>query len=450
MLSARSLHFALSRLSSFAPLCRASTSSVRHFCLLGRNLTRYRAKEPLRDQLQNALTKNIEAKAAPRADSIPPRPLRQVIIRGGLFFFVASNVFSMIAAVNDFEMTQKRFQSVIDQAIYEFRRTFSFTPPQERKTEAAKLIWTIIGANVAIFLLWRVPTLVPLLWQYFSSGVASKSLCMPMLFSVFSHQNLMHLFFNMYVLNSFAIGAITLLGSSQFLAMYLSGGLFSSWVSLCQKAVMRSTMPSLGASGAICAVVGYICAKLPDTRVHIIFLPMFTFSAEYALYGLIAFELLCMFRILPIHRFIPLDNSAHVAGLLFGMYYANYGEQNYRSKSVNVSMSSSMVGQDGLWRKTALFTNRPKEERQREQDDDALRVMREKERRKEMRRKFTQENQAQQKRQKDIEKRHNEWTKQMEEEREAVKERIRVNKQKLEERKKSGMKGEGDDDGEEN
>lgn len=51
--------------------------------------------------------------------------------------------------------------------------------------------------------------------------------------------------------------------------------------------------------------------------------------------------------------------------------------------------------------------------------------MREKERRKEMRRKFTQENQAQQKRQKDIEKRHNEWTKQMEEEREAVKERIR-------------------------
>jgi rhomboid-like protein len=54
--------------------------------------------------------------------------------------------------------------------------------------------------------------------------------------------------------------------------------------------------------------------KIPDARLSIVFLPFFHFSAEQAIYGLIAFDLLGL-----IFRFRMFDHAAHLGGTLFGV-----------------------------------------------------------------------------------------------------------------------------------
>lgn len=48
--------------------------------------------------------------------------------------------------------------------------------------------------------------------------------------------------------------------------------------------------PSLGASGAIMTVLAAVCTKIPEGRLAIIFLPMFTFTAGNALKAIIAMD----------------------------------------------------------------------------------------------------------------------------------------------------------------
>jgi len=66
----------------------------------------------------------------------------------------------------------------------------------------------------------------------------------------------------------------------------LSGGVFASLVSLCVKSFTKSLLPSLGASGAIAALIGYVCIVASDAKISIIFLPQFQFSAGSLFYFL--------------------------------------------------------------------------------------------------------------------------------------------------------------------
>lgn len=121
-----------------------------------------------------------------------------------------------------------------------------------------------------------------------------------MVLSTFSHYSAFHIFANMYVLHSFSHGAVNTLGREQFLGLYLTGGVVSSFASYVCKTVTRQPGLSLGAvsilnmnaelgklmsfisflqSGAIMAILAYICSKYPDTQLSLLFLPMYTFSA---------------------------------------------------------------------------------------------------------------------------------------------------------------------------
>jgi rhomboid-like protein len=59
----------------------------------------------------------------------------------------------------------------------------------------------------------------------------------------------------------------------------MSAGVMASFASYAYKALTRQPGLSLGASGAIMAILAYVCAKYPDTQLSIIFLPMVQFSA---------------------------------------------------------------------------------------------------------------------------------------------------------------------------
>ncbi|XP_070801285.1 presenilin-associated rhomboid-like protein, mitochondrial isoform X2 [Pituophis catenifer annectens] len=165
---------------------------------------------------------------------------------------------------------------------------------------------------------------INLWWNSLSNGQRAVSgvLCFPMLLSTFSHFSFLHMVANMYVLWSFSTSIVSILGREQFMAVYLSAGVVSTFVSYVCKMATGKFGPSLGASGAIMAVLGAVCTKIPEAKLAIIFLPMFTFTAGNALKAIIALDSV---GLILGWRFF--DHASHLGGVLFGIWYVMYGNK---------------------------------------------------------------------------------------------------------------------------
>ncbi|XP_040858666.1 presenilins-associated rhomboid-like protein, mitochondrial isoform X3 [Ochotona curzoniae] len=139
-------------------------------------------------------------------------------------------------------------------------------------SDGQRTVTGIIAANVFVFCLWRVPSLQRMMIRYFTSNPASS--------------------------------------------------VISNFVSYVCKVATGRYGPSLGASGAIMTVLAAVCTKIPDGKLAIIFLPMFTFTAGNALKAIIAMDTAGM--ILGWKFF---DHAAHLGGALFGIWYITYGHE---------------------------------------------------------------------------------------------------------------------------
>lgn len=193
--------------------------------------------------------------------------------------------------------------------------------------EGEKIFVPICFLNVIVFLAWRVPALQKTMVRYFCANPASKASCWSMILSTFSHYSIFHLAANMYVLHSFSAIAVSSLGREQFLALYLSSGVISSFASHLYKAVFNAPGLSLGASGAIMGVLGFVCTQYPDIKLSIIFLPMITFTAGMAIKGIMALDLTgcCL-------GWRYFDHAAHLGGALFGIFWQVWGNANIWKK----------------------------------------------------------------------------------------------------------------------
>ena len=101
---------------------------------------------------------------------------------------------------------------------------------------------------------------------------------------------------------------------------YLRLGIFASFLSVLAKAALRSSIPSIGASGAVCAVLGAFCMLEPQALLCVPLLVNVvphSFTAGSACYAVAAFE---AFGATILARRSPIDHAAHLGGLLFGMY----------------------------------------------------------------------------------------------------------------------------------
>nr|XP_020478369.1 presenilins-associated rhomboid-like protein, mitochondrial isoform X2 [Monopterus albus] len=191
-----------------------------------------------------------------------------------------------------------------------------------RLSEGQRTVTGIIAANVVVFCCWRVPSLQRSMIKYFTSNPASKTLCAPMLLSTFSHFSFFHMAANMYVLWSFSTSAVSMLGREQFMAVYLSAGVISTFASYVSKMATGRFGPSLGASGAIMTILAAVCTKMPEAKLAIIFLPMFTFSAANALKAIIALDTT---GVVLGWKFF--DHAAHLGGAMFGIWYILFGHE---------------------------------------------------------------------------------------------------------------------------
>ncbi|EAW78311.1 presenilin-associated rhomboid-like protein, mitochondrial isoform 2 [Homo sapiens] len=210
-----------------------------------------------------------------------PYPIRSLI--KPLFFTVGFTGCAFgSAAIWQYESLKSRVQSYFDGIKADWLD--SIRPQKEgdfRKeinkwwnnlSDGQRTVTGIIAANVLVFCLWRVPSLQRTMIRYFTSNPASS--------------------------------------------------VISNFVSYVGKVATGRYGPSLGASGAIMTVLAAVCTKIPEGRLAIIFLPMFTFTAGNALKAIIAMDTAGM--ILGWKFF---DHAAHLGGALFGIWYVTYGHE---------------------------------------------------------------------------------------------------------------------------
>ncbi|XP_054720196.1 presenilins-associated rhomboid-like protein, mitochondrial [Uloborus diversus] len=190
------------------------------------------------------------------------------------------------------------------------------------QSEGQKVASCIIGINLCVFLLWKVPYFFPTMGKYFCSSPALKSSCLPMFLSTFSHYSFLHLAANMYVLYSFSTTAITYFGKEQFVALYCSAGVISSFTSYAYKVFSGRLVTSLGASGALMAILSSMCFQYPDIPLQIVFFPFFTFSAGAAIKAIMAVDVVGLFA-----KWKLFDHAAHLGGAVWGITYLNYGRE---------------------------------------------------------------------------------------------------------------------------
>ncbi len=130
---------------------------------------------------------------------------------------------------------------------------------------------TLVAANVVAFL-WEIGSSDAAILRFAvvpADLMRGRGLITP-LTAMFLHAGFMHIIGNMLFLSAFAPAVEDAMGRGRFLVFYLLGGLAAT---AAQVAVApASTVPQLGASGAIAAVMGAFLVTFPRDRIKVLWL----------------------------------------------------------------------------------------------------------------------------------------------------------------------------------
>jgi membrane associated rhomboid family serine protease len=144
-----------------------------------------------------------------------------------------------------------------------------------------------------------------------------------LLTAIFMHGGLMHLFGNMLYLWIFGDNVEERLGHLRFLLFYLTGGLIASLAHVFATVAFGGNplIPSLGASGAISAVLGAYLILFPRRKVRVIMLRMLTTVPAIVAIGIwFLFQLISGIGVLGAGaQQGGVAYAAHVGGFLAGL-----------------------------------------------------------------------------------------------------------------------------------
>lgn len=201
----------------------------------------------------------------------------------------------------------------------------------------------IIIANVVFFLLFYI---LSLFFGYEvmidniairAENILSGEKIWTVLTHFFMHGGVMHLFVNMVSLASLGILVEKIIGKKRYFWFYFGGGVFAAlffvlmagffgYGSFGEAMFGSPTTYAVGASGAIFALAGLLALLIPKMRILVFFIiPM-------PLWIGIVF-LLVLFWVLSIIGGLPIGNSAHLGGFLFGLIYGLYLKSKYPNKT---------------------------------------------------------------------------------------------------------------------
>jgi len=146
--------------------------------------------------------------------------------------------------------------------------------------------------------------------------------------SMFMHGGFFHIFANM--LSLFFIGSLIerILGAKRYLYFYLISGLFAGLFFILSSLLFSGdlSMYAVGASGALFGLIGLLMLLTPNLRVYLMFIPI-PIKIKYAAPGI-----LIVLWLISIAGDVPIGNTAHLGGLIFGLIYGLYLRKKYPRK----------------------------------------------------------------------------------------------------------------------
>ena len=163
-----------------------------------------------------------------------------------------------------------------------------------------------------------------LAWSAIPNRITHGHHWITLLTSMFMHAGWMHIVGNMIYLWAFGREIEDVMGSGRFLVFYLAGGIVAMFAQIA--ADPFSHIPSLGASGAIAAVMGAFIVTFPRDRIRtVLFLFIFfrvTFIPAAVLIG--CWFLLQVFDVGVVAQVKTggVAYLAHIGGFLFGVITA--------------------------------------------------------------------------------------------------------------------------------
>ena len=195
----------------------------------------------------------------------------------------------------------------------------------------------LILINVIAFILF---TILISLNQDFINFIAIKPINIfqgkylwTFLTSMFMHAGFFHIFVNM--LSLFFVGSLVerLLGSRRYLYFYIAAGLIAALLFVLSALIFPAEADqfAVGASGAIFGLIGLLMILTPNLPVYIMFIPI-PIKMKYAAPGM-----LIVLWLVSLAGDVPIGNTAHLGGFLFGLAYGFYLRSKYKKKTQYIS-----------------------------------------------------------------------------------------------------------------
>lgn len=191
----------------------------------------------------------------------------------------------------------------------------------------------IIGVNAFVFLLELTggqPFVLQ--WSAVPAQLVSGQHWITILTAMFMHGSWMHIIGNMIFLWAFSPEIEDAMGPVRYIIFYLAGGLVAMLAQIA--ADPKSTVPTLGASGAIAAVMGAFLVTYPRDRIRsalfIFFFVRITFIPAFLLIGFWFVIQLFQAGAVAHVQTGGVAYMAHVGGFVFGAVTARLFEDRRR------------------------------------------------------------------------------------------------------------------------
>jgi len=199
-----------------------------------------------------------------------------------------------------------------------------------RPTTFPTVTLALIAANAIVFLLELANgEQFALHWSLVPAEIASGHRLETILTSMFMHAGWSHIIGNMVFLWAFGPEIEDEMGPGRYLIFYLLGGVAAA---LAQAGLdPHSTVPTLGASGAIAAVMGAFLVTFPQDKIRTILI-IFVYVTIAYIPAVVLIGFWFLTQLWDAGTVVSTQTSgvaytAHIAGMLFGMTFARLFER---------------------------------------------------------------------------------------------------------------------------
>ena len=192
----------------------------------------------------------------------------------------------------------------------------------------------IIGVNAVVFILELIGgDQFVTTWSLVPADIVAGRHLVTILTSMFMHGSFSHIIGNMVFLWAFGPEIEDLMVGGRYLGFYLLGGLAATAAQVA--ADPTSTVPNLGASGAIAAVMGAFIVTYPRDRIRsllviFIFVRMTYIPAALLIGVWFLTQLVNLGSVVQQHPTGGVAYAAHVGGFIFGTVTARLFEGRTR------------------------------------------------------------------------------------------------------------------------